>query len=128
MKEHGACAPADVGPRQPHGDMHQAVLHIPVKTACKKLFPVTRSMFLRFAAPAGAGHRRRRAMQDHAVAAVQVSSKGVADAGTLHAVTICSRALGTAAISKGSASLVTELITAPHALIEVLDGCRQSSR
>ena len=60
-------------------------------------------------------------MQDHAVATVQVPNKGTADAGTLHAVTICSRALGTAAVPKESASLVTEHMLARHALIEVLD-------
>ena len=63
-----------------------------------------------------------------AVHAVRVPSTGAADAGTLHAVTICSRTLAAAAISKGSASLMTELMTARLALIEVLDGYRQSSR
>ena len=52
---------------------------------------------------------------------------GAADAGTLHAVTIRSRTAAAAADSKGSASLVTELITAPHAHVEVLDDYRQSS-
>ena len=91
-----------------------------LKTACQKLFSVWRSMFLRFAAPAGTGRQRRRAMQDHAVAAVQVPNKGTADAGTLHAVTIRSRAAATGADSKDSASLMTEIITAPHALTETL--------
>ena len=49
-------------------------------------------------------------------------STGAADADTLHAVTIRSRKLAAAAISKGSASLMTELMTARLALIEVLDG------
>ena len=53
---------------------------------------------------------------------------GAADAGTLHAVTIRSRTAAVAADSKGSASLVTELITAPHSLVEALDDLRQSSR
>ena len=85
-------------------------------------------MFLRFAAPAGGGRRRRRAEQDQAVHAVRVPSTGAADAGTLHAVTTRSRTLAAAAASKGSASLMTELMTARLALIEVLDGYRQSSR
>ena len=52
---------------------------------------------------------------------------GAADAGTLHAVTIRSRTAAAAADSKGSSSLVTELITAPHAHVEALDDYRQSS-
>ena len=44
---------------------------------------------------------------------------GSADAGTLHTVSICSRAAATAADSKDSASLTTEIMTAPHALTEV---------
>ena len=47
---------------------------------------------------------------------------GSADAGTLHAVAICSRAAAAVADSKRSASLVTEIITAPHALVEALWG------
>ena len=85
-------------------------------------------MFLRFGAPAGGGYRRGRAEQDQAVHAVRVPRTGAADADTLHAVTIRSRTLAEAAISKGSASLMTELMTARLALIEVLDGYRQSSR
>ena len=85
-------------------------------------------MFLRFAAPAEGGRRRRRAQQDQAVHAVRVPSTGAADADTLHAVTIRSRTLATAADSKGFASLVIDLITAPHALVEVVDDHRQSSR
>ena len=50
------------------------------------------------------------------------------DAGTLHAVTICSRAAAADADSKDSASLMTELMTARLALIEVLDAYSQSSR
>ena len=53
---------------------------------------------------------------------------GAADAGTLHAVTIRSRTAAAAADSKGSASLMTELITAPHALVEALHDHLQSSR
>ena len=84
-------------------------------------------MFLHFAAPAEHGSRRRQAEQDQAVHAVRVPRTGAADADTLHAVTIRSRTLAAAAISKGSASLMTELMTARLALIEVLDGYRQSS-
>ena len=98
-----------------------------MKTVCKKLSPLKREVFLRFAGTAGAGRRRRRAQQDQAVHAVRVPSTGAADADTLHAVTIRSRTLAAAAISKGSASLMTELMTARLALIEVLDGYRQSS-
>ena len=72
--------------------------------------------------------RRRRAKQDQAVHAVRVPITGAADAGTLYAVTIRSRTLAAAAVSKGSASLMTELMTARLALIEALDGYRQSSR
>ena len=54
-------------------------------------------------------------------------STGAADAGTLHAVTIRSSTLAAAAILEGSASLMTEIMTARLALIEVLDGYRQSS-
>ena len=54
-------------------------------------------------------------------------STGAAEADTLHAVTIRSRTLAAAAISEGSASLMTELMTARHAPLEVLDGYRQSS-
>ena len=85
-------------------------------------------MFLRFAAPAGGGRRRRRAEQDQAVHAVRVTSTGAADAGTLHAVTIRSRTPATDADSNGSASLMTEIMTAPHALTEVFGDHLQSSR
>ena len=85
-------------------------------------------MFLRFAAPAGGRRRRRRAEQDQAVHAVRVPRTGAADADTLRAVTIRSRTLAAAAVSKGSASLMTDLMTARLALIEVLDGYGQSSR
>ena len=55
-------------------------------------------------------------------------STGAADAGTLHVVTIRSRALAVSADSKDSASLVTEIITSPHALTEVFGDRLQSSR
>ena len=45
-KEHRSCAPADAVPRDLHGEMQPGTLHIPVKTACEKLSPSTRSMFL----------------------------------------------------------------------------------
>ena len=67
-------------------------------------------------------------MLDHAVHAVRVPSTDAADAGSLHAVTIRSHTLAAAAVSKGSASSMTELMTAQLALIEVLDGYCQSSR
>ena len=51
-----------------------------------------------------------------------------ADAGTLPAVSIRSRAAAAAADSKDSASLMTEIMTAPHALTEVLGDHLQSSR
>ena len=54
-------------------------------------------------------------------------STGAADAGTLQAVTVHSRKLAAAAVLKDSVSLLTELMTARLALIEVLDGYRQSS-
>ena len=49
-----------------------------------------------------------------------------ADAGTLHAVTICSRAAATAADSKDSASFFTDHMLAPHAQAERLSDHRQS--
>ena len=93
-----------------------------LKTACKKLFPVKRTRGLRFAAPAGAAgpcRKRRRATLTHAVNVVSPHSTMAADAGTLPAVSIRSRAAATDADSKESASLVTEPITAPHALTQV---------
>ena len=48
-------------------------------------------------------------------------------AGTLHAVTICSRAAATAADSKDSASFFTDHMLAPHAQAEALNDYRQSS-
>ena len=50
-----------------------------------------------------------------------------ADAGTLHAVTIYSRAAATAADSKDSASFFTEHMLAPHAQAEALSDYCQSS-
>ena len=52
---------------------------------------------------------------------------GSADAGTLHAVSICSRAAATAADSKGSASFFTDHMLAPHAQAEALSDYYQSS-
>ena len=51
---------------------------------------------------------------------------GSADAGTLHAVTICSRAAATAADSKDSASFFTDHMLPPHAQAERLSNHRQS--
>ena len=67
-------------------------------------------------------------MQDHAFHVVCPHNAMAADAGTLHAVTIRSRTAATDADSKDSASLVTDPITAPHALIETLGDHLQSSR
>ena len=77
-------------------------------------------MFLQFKLFAGAAASGRRAEQDQAVHAVRVNNTCAADADTLHAVTICSRVAAAAADSNGSASLMTEIVTAPHTLIEVL--------
>ena len=52
---------------------------------------------------------------------------GSADAGTLHAVTICSCAAATAADSKDSASFFTDHMLAPHAQAEALSDYCQSS-
>ena len=52
---------------------------------------------------------------------------GSADAGTLHTVSICSRAAVTAADSKDSASFFTDHMLAPHAQAEALSGYCQSS-
>ena len=51
-----------------------------------------------------------------------------ADADTLHAVTICSRTLATAAVSKGSASFMIVHKLASHALIVTQARHRQSIR
>ena len=85
-------------------------------------------MYLHFAAAAGAGYRRRRAMLTHAVNVVCPHNAMAADAGTLPAVTTRSRAAAAGADSKDSASLMTEIITAPHALTETLGDHLQSSR
>ena len=45
---------------------------------------------------------------------------GSADAGTLHTVSICSRAAATVADSKHSASFFTDYMLAPHAQAEAL--------
>ena len=57
-----------------------------------------------------------------------MTSTGAADAGTLYAVTIYYCAAASAADSNSSASLVTDHMLASHALIEVHDDYRQSSR
>ena len=57
-----------------------------------------------------------------------MTTTGAADARTLYAVTICYCAAATAANSNSSASLVTDHLLASHALIEVYDDHRQSSR
>ena len=99
-----------------------------VKTACKKLLPLKRERGLRFAAPAGAAASGRRAMLTHGVNVVCPHSTMSADAGTLPAVTIRSCAAATGAASKETASLTTEIMTAPHALTEVFGDYLQSSR
>ena len=85
-------------------------------------------MFLHFTAPAQAGLTAAVRLQIHADKAACALSTGASDAGTLHVVTIRSRALAVSADSKDSASLVTEIITSPHALTEVLGDHLQSSR
>ena len=67
-------------------------------------------------------------MLAHAVHAACPHRTMPADAGTLHAVSIRSRTVATTADSTGSASLMTEPITVPHALIEALGDHLQSSR
>ena len=67
-------------------------------------------------------------MLAHAVHAACPHRTMAADAGTLPAVSIRSRAASADADSTGSASLVTEPITAPHALTEVFGDHLQSSR
>ena len=93
-----------------------------------ELFHHAVKLFLQFAVSTAAGTRRRRAKLDHAFHVVCPHNAMTTDAGTLHAVTIRSRAAATGADSKGSASLMTEPITAPHALTEVLGDHLQSSR
>ena len=100
----------------------------PLKTACKKLVPLKRTRVLNFAAPAGAAASGCRAMLAHAVHAACPHRTMAADAGTLPAVSIRSRTAAAGADSTGSASLMTEPITAPHALIEALGDHLQSSR
>ena len=67
-------------------------------------------------------------MLTHAFHVVCPHNAMAADAGTLHAVTIRSCTPATAADSKDSASFMTEIITAPHALTEVFGDHLQSSR
>ena len=67
-------------------------------------------------------------MLTHGVNVVCPHSTMSADAGTLPAVTIRSCAAASAADSKDSASLMTDIMTAPHALTEVLGDYLQSSR
>ena len=87
-------------------------------------------MYLHFAAPAGAAASGRRAMLTHGVNVVCPHNSMAADAGTLPAVSIRSWPAATGADSKDSASLMTETITAPHALrlTEVFGDHLQSSR
>ena len=118
----------DAVPRLLDGDRLTARESVPVETACKKLFSVKSSMYLRFAAPAGAAASGRRAMLTHGVNVVCPHSTMSADAGTLPAVTIRSCAAATGAASKETASLTTEIMTAPHALTEVFGDYLQSSR
>ena len=63
-KEHGSRALGRAWSRDLQMRKGEAVKFSHLKTACKKLFSVTSSVFLRFAGPAGAGRRRRRAEQD----------------------------------------------------------------
>ena len=85
-------------------------------------------MFLHFRSSPGAAARARRALQELGAHDVWVLLTVAADADTLHAVTIHSRTLATAAVSKGSASFMTEHKLAPHALIVAPRVRRQSIR
>ena len=67
-------------------------------------------------------------MLTHAFHVVCPHSTMAADASTLPAVSIRSREAAAVADSKESASLVTEPITGPHALTEVLGDHLQSIR
>ena len=128
LKERAERTPADAGLRHYHCKTHDITARFTIPSASRGSSPFSHSSFLRFGAHPGCRVRRRRHQQDQAVHAVRVPSTGAADADTLHAVPIRSRTLDAAAISEGSASLMTELMTARLALIEVLDGYRQSSR
>ena len=128
MKVHPDRALADATSRDLASSTTAAGRRATVKTVCKKLISVRRKMYLHFAAPSGAAASRRRAKLDHAFHVVCPHNAMAADAGTLHAVTIRSHAAATGADSKGSASLMTETMTVPHALTEVLGDHLQSSR
>ena len=114
-KDRAARALADVVPRLLNSGTATVACCAPFQTACRKLIPLSSSAFLRFAAHAGAGIRRRRAKRGHAVQAVRPPSTSSTDAGTLYADVICSRVLAAAADSKGVASLMTDHLLAHHA-------------
>ena len=71
---------------------------------------------------------RPRAGQVHAVTLICSASRASTDAHMLHAVAICARAAGAAAIFKGSWPFFTDNMLAHHAVVEVLDDHRQSSK
>ena len=75
-----------------------------------------------------AAARARRALQKLGAHDVWVLLTVAAIADTLHAVTMCSRALATAADLKGSASFMTVNKLAPHARIGAAQRHRQSIR
>ena len=106
MKEHRARAPADVGPRLLQTNTATARGCVSLKTACEKLFPVPRSMFLRFQHLAEPGVRGRRAKQMQAPHVDSAPITRAADAAILQTVTIRSHAAATGADSKEEASLL----------------------
>ena len=127
-KEHSSRALADASPPDLAGEMYLTARHLPVKTACKKLFSFKCSVFLQFAAsPEHRGRARRKEQQRvrHVVwAPLTVSSA----APTLPAITICSREADTVADSKGITSLTSDHMLAGHARISAHDDHRQSCR
>ena len=70
MKARPEGAFGNASPRDLKCKVRAAGAHLAFQTPCEKLFPVTSTARLRFAAPAGGGCRRRRAEQDQAVHAV----------------------------------------------------------
>ena len=127
-KEHRARAPADDAPRLLQLRKVEALNFSQLKTACEKLFPVPRSMFLRFQHLAEPGERGRRAKQMQAPHVDSAPSTGAADAATLHVLTICYRAAATGADSKEEASLLVNFTKLLMPLDESVGDHRQTCR
>ena len=88
-----------------------------IKTAWKKFASFTSSAFLRFQLFQELASDAAVQVHDVSLICFSSASRASTEAHMLHAVTICSRATATGAVSKGSSSFFTELMLAPHALV-----------